>query len=276
VIDRAGLAQFLRRRRESLQPEDVGLPRGQRRRTEGLRREEVALLCHMSTDYYSRLEQERGPQPSQQMLASIAQGLHLSLEERDHLFRLAGQTPPARGGDSEHVSPGVLRVLDRLTDTPAEVVTTIGVTLRQNALGVALTGDTTRFTGPARSLAYRWFTDPDARRIHLPEDHAFLSRLYASHARAAVTQGGPRSAAASLAELLLADSAEFRVLWQAHEVALRPHEVKRFVHPQVGRLDLTCQTLVDPSQSHLLLVYTATPGTESYEKLQLLTVVAAR
>ena len=276
MVDRAGLAQFLRRRRESLQPEDVGLPRGQRRRTEGLRREEVALLCHMSTDYYSRLEQERGPQPSQQMLASIALGLHLSLEERDHLFRLAGQTPPARGGDSEHVSPGVLRVLDRLTDTPAEVVTTIGVTLRQNALGVALTGDTTRFTGPARSLGYRWFTDPDARRLHLPEDHAFLSRLYASHARAAATQGGPRSAAANLAETLLAESAEFRVLWEAHEVGLRPHEVKRFVHPQVGRLDLTCQTLVDPSQSHLLLVYTATPGTESYEKLRLLSVVAPR
>ena len=276
MIDRAGLAQFLRRRRESLQPEDVGLPRGQRRRIEGLRREEVALLCHMSADYYSRLEQERGPQPSPQMLASIAQGVHLSLEERDHLFRLAGHTPPGRGSDSEHVSPGVLRVLDRLTDTPAEVVTTIGVTLRQNALGVALTGDTTRFTGPARSLAYRWFTDPDARRLHLPEDHAFLSRLYALHARAAATQGGPRSAAARLAEVLLDVSAEFRDLWQTHEVGLQPGEVKRFVHPQVGRLDLTCQTLVDPSQSHLLLVYTATPGTESYEKLQLLSVVATR
>ena len=276
MIDRAGLAQFLRRRRESLQPADVGLPDGQRRRTEGLRREEVALLCHMSSDYYARLEQERGPQPSLQMLASIAQGLHLSLDERDHLFRLAGHTPPARGSDSEHVSPGVLRVLDRLTDTPAEVVTTVGVTLRQNALGVALTGDTTRFTGPARSLAYRWFTDPAARRLHLPEDHDFLSRLYASHARAAVTQGGPRSAVARLAELLLSESAEFRALWEEHEIGLQPREVKRFVHPQVGRLDLTCQTLVDPSQSHLLLVYTATPGTESHDKLQLLSVVATR
>lgn len=276
MIDRAGLAQFLRRRRESLQPADVGLPAGQRRRTEGLRREEVALLCHMSSDYYARLEQERGPQPSLQMLASIAQGLHLSLDERDHLFRLAGHTPPARGSDSEHVSPGVLRVLDRLTDTPAEVVTTVGVTLQQNALGVALTGDTTRFTGPARSLAYRWFTDPAARRLHLPVDHDFLSRLYASHARAAVTQGGPRSAVARLAELLLSESAEFRALWEEHEVGLQPREVKRFVHPQVGRLDLSCQTLVDPSQSHLLLVYTATPGTESHEKLQLLSVVATR
>lgn len=83
-IDRAGLATFLRQRRDALQPEDVGLPRGQRRRTDGLRREEVAQLCHMSTDYYARLERERGPQPSAQMLASIAQGLHLTLSERDH------------------------------------------------------------------------------------------------------------------------------------------------------------------------------------------------
>jgi transcriptional regulator with XRE-family HTH domain len=86
MIDRAGLADFLRVRRAALQPEDVGLPRGQRRRTGGLRREEVAALSHMSTDYYSRLERERGPQPSPQMIAAIAQGLHLSREERDHLF----------------------------------------------------------------------------------------------------------------------------------------------------------------------------------------------
>ena len=118
MIDRDGLAQFLRRRRAALQTDDVGLPHGQRRRTEGLRREEVALLCHMSTDYYSRLEQERDPQPSPQILASIAQGLHLSLEERDHLFRLAGHPPPARGSDSEHVSPGVLRVADRRPALP--------------------------------------------------------------------------------------------------------------------------------------------------------------
>src|SRR6187402_3607303 len=100
--DRTALAEFLRQRRAALQPEDVGLPRGQRRRTTGLRREEVASLSFMSTDYYARLEQERGPQPSEQMVAAIAQGLHLSLDERDHLFRLAGHTPPSRGASSEH------------------------------------------------------------------------------------------------------------------------------------------------------------------------------
>ncbi|MBB2924290.1 helix-turn-helix domain-containing protein [Cellulomonas cellasea] len=276
MIDRAGLAEFLRSRRDALQPDDVGLPRGRRRRTAGLRREEVAALCHMSTDYYARIERERGPKPSEQMVASIAQGLHLSLDERDHLFRLAGHRPPPRGAESEHVSPGLLRILDRLTDTAAEVVTELGETLRQTPLGVALTGDATGYTGPARSLGYRWFTDPASRALYLPEDHAFLSRLYASHLRAVVTLRGPGSRAARLADLALARSEELRLLWETHEVGLRPTEVKRLVHPDVGALELHCQTLLDPQQSHLLLVYTAAPGSESHEKLQLLSVIGAQ
>ncbi|GAA0900386.1 helix-turn-helix transcriptional regulator [Pseudonocardia zijingensis] len=276
MIDRPGLAAFLRRRRESLQPEDVGLPRGHRRRTSGLRREEVAALCHMSTDYYARLERERGPQPSEQMIASIAQGLHLSLDERDHLFRLAGHHPPVRGADSDHVNPGMLRILDRLDDTPAEIVTELGETLCQSPLGVALTGDTTGFTGPARSSGYRWFTDPATRRLYAPEDHRFLSRMYASGLRGILALRGPASRAAHLADLLLAQSAEFRALWEDHEIGIHPHETKRFVHPELGRLELNCQRLLDPQQSHSLMVYTAVPGSESHEKLQLLSVIGTQ
>lgn len=95
-MDRAALADFLRTRRQGLQPEDVGLPRGRRRRTGGLRREEVAELSSVSTDYYSRIEQRRGPRPSERVLAALAGGLRLSPDERDHLFRLAGYAP--RGG----------------------------------------------------------------------------------------------------------------------------------------------------------------------------------
>ncbi|WP_432847641.1 helix-turn-helix domain-containing protein [Amycolatopsis sp. CA-161197] len=80
-MDRPELAKFLRARREALQPEDVG----PRRRTSGLRREEVAALSGVSSDYYSRIEQQRGPVPSEQILAAIAHGLHLTLAERDHL-----------------------------------------------------------------------------------------------------------------------------------------------------------------------------------------------
>ncbi|WP_444960054.1 helix-turn-helix transcriptional regulator [Nocardiopsis sp. M1B1] len=276
MIDRTGLAEFLRTRREALQPEDVGLPRGQRRRTSGLRREEVAALCHMSTDYYSRLERERGPRPSGQMLSSIAQGLHLSLDERDHLFRLAGHNPPPRGTVSDHVSPGLQRVLDRLDDTPAEITTELGETLRQSPMGVALTGDTTVYTGPERSAGYRWFTDPGSRRIYAPEEHPFLTRMYASGLRELVTLRGPDSRAAHLADLLLDRSEEFRRVWEDHEIGVRPHHVKRFVHPEVGPLELNCQRLVDPGQAHSLLVYTAVPGSESHDRLHLLSVIGAQ
>ena len=128
-MDRDQLADFLRTRREALQPEDVGTVRGARRRTAGLRREEVAVLAGMSTDYYSRLEQRRGPQPSTQILAALARALRLDLPERDHLFRLAGHAAPDRLPTTDHVGPGIQRILDRLTDTPAQVVTPTGETL---------------------------------------------------------------------------------------------------------------------------------------------------
>jgi transcriptional regulator with XRE-family HTH domain len=274
VIDRLGLANFLRNRRESLQPEDVGLPRGQRRRTDGLRREEVAALCHMSTDYYARLERGTGPQPSEQMIAAIAQGLRLSLSERDHVFRLAGRNPPPRGATSGHVSPGMLRILDRLADTPAEVVTELGETLRQTSMGIALTGDASRFSGPERSLGYRWFVDPSARDAYPHDEQEVLSRVYVAGLREIVAMRGPDSRAASLVDLLAAQSAEFRTLWAEHVVGVTPPDVKRFSHPEVGALELNCQTLLDPEQSHRLLVYTALPGSESYEKLQLLAVIS--
>jgi hypothetical protein len=98
-VNRAELAD-LPRRREALQPADVGLVAGVRRRTSGLRREEVAALVGLSTDYYTRLEQQRGPPPLEQMLAAIARPLRLTLDERDHLFRLAGHSAPIRAADA--------------------------------------------------------------------------------------------------------------------------------------------------------------------------------
>jgi hypothetical protein len=275
-MDREQLADFLRSRREALQPEDVGLPRGQRRRTRGLRREEVAALCGMSADYYGRIEQARGPQPSEPMLAAIARGLHLSLDERDHLFRMAGHGAPPRGLRTDHVSPGVMRIVDRLSDTPAQVMSLLGETLLQTQPSVALVGEQTRYTGLARSICYRWFTDPDARLVYPEQDHASLGRFFTSELREAHSALGPASPAADLVEALRKASEEFAALWAAHEVGLRRTEVKRMLHPAVGLLELHCQTLRDPEQAQTLLVYTATPGSESYDKLQLLSSLGAR
>ena len=275
MTDRSEFGAFLRGRREALQPSVVGLPPGQRRRTAGLRREEVASLCHMSADYYARLERGTGPQPSEQMVAAIAQGFHLTRQERDHLFRLAGHRPPESGVGTDHVGPGMMRIFDRLVDTPAEVVSELGETLVQTPLAAALFGDASARSGPVRSTGWRWFTEPGARDLFPVEDREHTSRLYVSSLREVVARRGPDSAAARLADDLLGRSDEFRVLWDRHEVGLQPGTVKRYDHPVVGRLELHCQVLLDPEQAHVLLVYTAVPGTESHDRLRLLSVVAA-
>ncbi len=275
-MDRAQLADFLRTRREALQPEDVGLPRGPRRRTHGLRREEVAALSGMSTDYYTRIEQQRGPLPSEPMLAAIARGLRLSLDERDHLFRTAGHNAPSRGAHTEHVSPGMMRILDRLQDTPAQVMNSLAETLVQTPLAVALFGDETGYTGLDRSFAYRCFTHPQGRRIYPADDHPMHSRIFASQLRATVSRQGPGSPASRVVDALLERSEEFADLWSAHEIGLRYEDHKRVQHPELGILEVHCQLLYDIDQTQMLLVYTATPGTESHEKFQLLPVLGNR
>ncbi len=275
-MDAVQLGDFLRRRREALEPEDAGLVRGPRRRTPGLRREEVAALAGMSVDYYTRLEQRRAPQPSASVVAAVARALRLTRDESDHLWRLAGHQPPPRTAPSEHVSPALLRVLDRLEDTPAMVVTDLDEVLVQNRMAVALVGDASRHTGPARSFTWRWFLQPGARDTFPPEDHAVHTRVHVANLREAVTRRGGDAASTALLRSLLAGSEEFRREWERHDVAVLREQRKRILHPQVGLLDLDCQRLLSESQSQCLLVYTADPGSDSESRLRLLSVVGTQ
>jgi transcriptional regulator with XRE-family HTH domain len=268
-MDREGLADFLRRRRAALHPDDVGLGPTRRRRTPGLRREEVAALAYISTDFYTRLEQGRGSRPSAQTVASIARALRLTVDERDHLMRLAGHEPPPHGRRSEHVSPALMLVLDKL-DTPAQVVNDLGVTLRQNALAAALLGVETEYQGLARSTFYRWFTDPDERRRFPDEDR--ISRSYVSNLREVIARDPDDAEARELVEALQV-SPEFRALWEQHQVGRKLDTSKRVAHPEVGLMTLDCQILTAENQTEKLVVFTATPGSEDAEKLALLGVI---
>src|ERR1700730_3566649 len=95
-------------------------------------------------------------------------------------------------------------------------------------------------------------------------------RLIASHLRGAYTSDGPGSPAAAIVEALLVASPTFATIWPEHPVMHSYCAPKRIQHPELGILELHCQTLVDPDQSQTLLVFTAVPGSESHEKLQLL------
>lgn len=276
AVDRPALADFLRRHREQLQPQDVGLPAGPRRRAPGLRREEVAQLATMSTDYYTRLEQHRGPQPSTQMLAALARALRLTDDERDYLYRVAGHAAPDRDAGSDHVSPGMLRVLDRLTDSPAQVLTPLNETLVQNDLARALFGDQTSFTGLERSGIYRWFAHPDDRGLYPPEAHERQSRSMVASLRVAHGMASTRARADRLVRELTRISPEFTALWARHEVGRRFEAHKVLVHPEVGAIEVDCQVLFTEDGSQTLLVLTAAPRSEAEGRLRLLSVLGTQ
>jgi len=155
-MDKQELGAFLRSRRERLRPEDVGLPSGPRRRTPGLRREEIAVLAHISTEYYVRLEQGRAPRPSGEVLTGIAGALRLTDAESDHLHVLAGTAPTRTGLHRRDVRPSILALLERLPQTAAFVTSAAFEVLAWNDLAAALMEDFAR-------LAPRTATSPAGR-----------------------------------------------------------------------------------------------------------------
>src|SRR5690349_9701795 len=156
-MDKTELGAFLRTRRERLHPEDVGLPSGPRRRTPGLRREEVAVLAHISTEYYVRLEQGRAPRPSAEVLAGIVGALRLTESESDHLHVLAGTAPSRTGLHRRDVRPSILALLERLPQTAGLVTSATFEVLAWNHLATALMEDFAGLAPRQRNLARRAF-----------------------------------------------------------------------------------------------------------------------
>ncbi|SOD64864.1 Helix-turn-helix domain-containing protein [Streptomyces zhaozhouensis] len=276
MIDRPGLADFLRRRRELLHPSDTGLVEGVRRRTPGLRREEVAQLANISTDYYARLEQRRGANPSEAIVASLARALRCDPDERDHLYHLAGFPAPPRYSDG-YVRPGLMSLLDRLGDVPACVVSDLGEVLWQNTVAALTLGwSTGRRADRSANIVWRWFTEPGLRTRFPEEDRPRHSLAHVSDLRATAARRGGDADVAALVNGLLERSEEFRSLWERHEVAVRRFDRKRFLHPEVGVLHLTCEILLSPEADTRVLAFFPTEGTDAREKLALLRTIGTQ
>jgi transcriptional regulator with XRE-family HTH domain len=270
-MDRDGLAEFLRVRREALQPTDVGLPAGLRRRTPGLRREEVASLATMSTDYYTRLEQGRGPRPSRPVLTGLARALRLSDDERGHLFRLAGEQP-GPPGPSADVRTGVLRMLAQL-DVPGLVLDAKYDVLAWNPLAAALITDFSALPPRDRNLLrLRFLTDRQTELFGEQATREF-ARDAAADLRAATSTYPNDPALAQLVEDLLAGSPEFAEIWVRHEVGRQQTLCQTIFHPQVGRIDVICEVLVVPERDQRVVLYTAEPGSASEQAIRLLDVI---
>ncbi|MCP2093119.1 MULTISPECIES: helix-turn-helix transcriptional regulator [Actinosynnema] len=257
------LAGFLRARRESLGPAQVGLRRAPSSRTPGLRREEVASLAGVTVNYYERVEQGRAPHPSPQVLDALGAALRLTGAEREHLARLAGHAPV--GEEPEPGVPEAVRtLLDGLGATPAYAVTPALDVVAWNAAAVALFTDFAELPASERGLAAlsRRFGGTLCGEV---EPGAFAERAAADLRAAAVRF--PGLGAARVAEEFGAHSPEFAAAWAARDVRERPVVRKVVAHPVVGRLELDVHALVVPGHDLRVVLHTARPGGASAERL---------
>jgi transcriptional regulator with XRE-family HTH domain len=273
-MDKRELAGFLRARRERITAADVGLPVGPRRRTPGLRREEVAQLAFISTQYYTLLEQGRGPTPSREVLAGLARALRLSETERDHLHHLAGVPPGPASGPSRIVRPSILELLHRLPLTAAIVVSAASEVIAWNDLAAALMEDFSGVSRRDRNLLRRALLDP----------HPHGMRLYGvsdvdEYARAATLD--LRATAArypddpDVAELV-AESEGFARLWTSSEVSAQRAIRKSFQHPSFGLVTVNCDVLDLADRDQHVVLYTPGPGSPSEDALRLLSVLGTQ
>ncbi|MFD5462346.1 helix-turn-helix transcriptional regulator [Kitasatospora sp. NPDC127059] len=276
-MDKQELGAFLRSRRERLRPQDLGLPSGPRRRTPGLRREEVAVLAHISTEYYVRLEQGRAPRPSGEVLAGIAGALRLTDSESDHLHVLAGTAPNRHRLHRRDVRPSILTLLERLPQTAAFVMSAAFEVLAWNHLAGALMGDFTELAPPDRNLARRAFlgpTRPDSTRYGI-SDVAEFRRHVATGLRSALARYPSDPAVTDLVDELRNASPEFARLWEQRDVQAAPVLTKTFRHPVVGEITVDCDSLTLADRDQHLVLYSAPPDSPDAEALAFLNVLGA-
>jgi transcriptional regulator with XRE-family HTH domain len=262
---RQALADFLRTRRARLSPADVGLPPGIRRRTPGLRREEVAELANIGTSWYVWLEQGRDVHPSMQVLENLAQALRLTLNERRHLFLLAGQPLPAHVSPAEEsASPALQQILDDLNPTPAYVMGRRWDYLAWNKAADGLFAISEASSRYARNLIWRLFTSPTMRERPNWEQ---LARSTLAEFRAASARYPGDRWFEELVEDLKQVSPEFCRWWPHHDVRSALDGHKAIEHPTLGHLEfehITLQVLSNPDVR--IMIYT--PLAETRAKLQ--------
>jgi transcriptional regulator with XRE-family HTH domain len=278
-VDRRELAGFLRSRRERITPADVGLPAGPRRRTPGLRREEAAQLAFISAEYYTRLEQARGPRPSREVLAGLARALRLSDAERDHLHHLAGAPPGPPPGPSREVRQSILDLLHRLPQAAAIVTSAAHEVIAWNDLAAALMEDFSAVPRRDRNLVRRVFLGPHpgGRRLYGVSDADEFARRSARDLRAAAARYPGDPEITGLVGDLLAGSEEFTRVWAAHDVCAEPATLRKtFQHPLVGPVTVNCDVLDIADRDQRVVIYTAVPGSPSEEALRLLSVVGTQ
>jgi transcriptional regulator with XRE-family HTH domain len=263
------LGEYLRARRELVDPADAGLRVMGVRRTPGLRREEVATLAGISADYYLRLEQGRDRNPSPQVLEALARVFGLDETATRYLLSLSAARSAPRRPRRETVPMNIRQLVDVL-ELPAFVESRLFDVLAANRLATALSPSIRPGTNRMRSV----FLDPGERDLHPDWERATASLVASFRASIGTDVDDPRIAQL-VGELSLA-SERFRQLWARHDVRALAGAPVRMHHPQVGSLELRLEKLpIGDSGGQLLVIYHAEPGSGSAEALALLRSLAA-
>jgi transcriptional regulator with XRE-family HTH domain len=268
------LGATLRAWRDRMSPAAAGLPSGRSRRSLGLRREELAELTGISVDYVVRLEQGRATTPSAQVAAALARALQLTTAERDHLYRLAGLAPPADGEISDHIPPGVHRVLNRLGEAAVAVFAADWQMIWWNHAWAALIGDPSPKAPGVRNHARDAFPvkGVDERQWYWPVSWAEADSTEAaivSDLRRATGRFPSSRRLARLIHELTAGNERFAELWASGTVAAHREAHKVIQHPTVGPIEVDCDVLSDGDAELKIVILTAAPDTEDATKLQL-------
>ncbi|MEH3154374.1 MAG: helix-turn-helix transcriptional regulator [Gordonia paraffinivorans] len=274
-MDTAELAAFLRSRRERLRPEDVGLIPGSRRRTPGLRREEVAVLAHISTEYYVRLEQGRAPRPSVEVVSTLARALRLTSAETDHLHVLSETVRPRDPRVCRAVRPSIQALLDRLPDTAGFVSSAMYEILAWNDLARALMDDFADASPADRNLARQAFLPQATGRpaLYGVSDLQEFRQGAVMHLLVASTRYPNDPQVTDLIDELTAGSPEFVRLWERRDIQPPAALRKTFQHPVVGEVTVDCNVLAIPELDQQLVLYTAPAGSRDADALRLLGVL---
>ncbi|WP_166975256.1 helix-turn-helix transcriptional regulator [Brevibacterium atlanticum] len=275
--NRAEVREFLMSRRAKITPERVGLPAGGARRVPGLRRSEVAALAGLSVEYYAKLERGAIGGASASVLDALATALMLDDTERSHLVDLARAADgiPASGRRRRPVSAAkpphetLYWVLDSIRDAVAFVRNDAQDIVAIKELGRAFYSPIIGDGGRTPNLARFQFLDPASRDFY--PDWEIFAQMCVGIIRNAAGKDPHDRAIQDLVGELSTQSETFRELWAAHDVRTHGSGTKRFNHPVVGELNLAYEELSVTAESGLALyIYTAEPGSDSYQRLQLL------
>jgi len=263
------LGHFLRKKREKLSPETVGIKTYSRRRTPGLRREEVALLASIGLSWYTWLEQGKPISISYQSLKKIARALRLNQQEVRYVFSLANLVVPKENPRSDYIIESVANVINNLSFSPAFVLDQCFNIVLWNKALTLLFPDIELIPPEKCNLLTICFTSDAFRKMCVNwEDvcREILAKFRVSHGKYIGDPNFNR-----VIKYLRKKSSFFEQLWNEHYIAPEENMTKVFIHSELGALTFehTAFTLAGNENTHLkMYIETPIPGSDSEAKIK--------